>query len=61
MVEEALNLAWHGARAEKPDLKVTIDKSLDPDAGFADLYPQEMTRVLLNLISNGFYATAKRG
>ncbi len=60
LVEEALNLAWHGARAEKPDLKVTIDKALDPNAGFADLYPQEMTRVLLNLISNGFYATTKR-
>jgi signal transduction histidine kinase len=61
MVEEALNLAYHGARAEKPSFKVTIEKSLDPGAGFADLYAQEMTRVLLNLISNGFYATAKRG
>ena len=60
MVEEALNLAYHGARAEKPGFKVTIEKSLDPDAGFADLYAQEMTRVLLNLISNGFYATTKR-
>jgi two-component system, NtrC family, sensor kinase len=60
MVEEALNLAYHGARAEKPGFNVTIAKSLDPEAGAADLYPQEMTRVLLNLISNGFYATTKR-
>ena len=60
MVEEALNLAYHGARAEKPGFNVTIDKSLDPNAGAADLYAQEMTRVLLNLISNGFYATTKR-
>ena len=60
MVEEALNLAYHGARAEKPGFNVTIVKSLDPDAGAADLYPQEITRVLLNLISNGFYATTKR-
>ena len=60
MVEEALNLAYHGARAEKPGFKVTIEKSLNPDAGSVDLYPQEMTRVLLNLISNGFYATTKR-
>ena len=60
MVEEALNLAYHGARAEKPGFNVTIEKSLDPDAGAADLYSQEMTRVLLNLISNGFYATTKR-
>jgi two-component system, NtrC family, sensor kinase len=60
MVEEALNLAYHGARAEKPGFNVTIVKSLDPDAGAAEVYAQEMTRVLLNLISNGFYATAKR-
>jgi signal transduction histidine kinase len=60
MVEEALNLAYHGARAEKPGFNVTIEKSLDPAAGGADLYPQEITRVLLNLISNGFYATTKR-
>ena len=60
MVEEALNLAYHGARAEKPGFNVTIEKSLDPNAGAAEVYVQEMTRVLLNLIGNGFYATAKR-
>jgi signal transduction histidine kinase len=60
MVEEALNLAYHGARAEKPGFNVAIVRELDPDAGKADLYPQEITRVLLNLISNGFYATTKR-
>jgi two-component system, NtrC family, sensor kinase len=60
MVEEALNLAYHGMRAEKPGFNVTIVKSLDPNAGSAEVYAQEMTRVLLNLISNGFYATSKR-
>src|SRR5208283_3443903 len=60
MVEEALNLAYHGARAEKPGFNVTIARSLDPNAGAAEVYAQEMTRVLLNLVSNGFYATAKR-
>jgi GAF domain-containing protein len=60
MVEEALNLAYHGARAEKPGFSVAIVKSLDEAAGGASIYAQEMTRVLLNLISNGFYATAKR-
>ncbi len=60
MVEEALNLAYHGARAEKPGFNVSIAKSLDDKAGAADLYALEMTRVLLNLISNGFYATTKR-
>jgi signal transduction histidine kinase len=61
LVEESMNLAYHGARAEKPGFNVTLRKELDPAAGEADLYPQEITRVLLNLISNGFYATSKRG
>ncbi|MER8967279.1 GAF domain-containing protein [Mesorhizobium sp. M0808] len=60
VVEESLNLAYHGARAEKPGFNVTLTRSFDPQAGDVDLYPQEITRVLLNLISNGFYATAKR-
>ena len=61
LVEESLNLAYHGARAEKPQFNVTLMRDLDPDAGTAELFPQEITRVLLNLISNGFYAVAKRG
>ncbi|BCG96746.1 hypothetical protein MesoLj131a_56100 [Mesorhizobium sp. 131-2-1] len=61
VVEESLNLAYHGARAEKPGFNVTLTRNFDPQAGDVDLYPQEITRVLLNLISNGFYATAKRG
>ena len=60
MVEEALNLGYHGARAEKPGFNVTLERDFDPRAGEADLYLQEITRVLLNLISNGFYAIAKR-
>ena len=61
VVEESLNLAYHGARAEKQGFNITLEKSFDPAAGEVDLYPQEITRVLLNLISNGFYATMKRG
>ena len=60
MVEEALNLGYHGARAEKPGFNVNLEKDFDPEAGAADIYLQEVTRVLLNLISNGFYATDKR-
>jgi signal transduction histidine kinase len=61
VVEESLNLAYHGARAEKQGFNITLEKDFDPQAGEVDLYPQEITRVLLNLISNGFYATVKRG
>jgi two-component system NtrC family sensor kinase len=60
LVEESLNLAYHGARAEKQGFNITLKRSFDPDAGQVDLYPQEITRVFLNLISNGFYAATKR-
>lgn len=60
IVEESLNLAYHGARAERQGFNITLERAWDPDAGEVDLYPQEITRVLLNLISNGFYATVKR-
>jgi signal transduction histidine kinase len=60
IVEESLNLAYHGARAEKNGFNITLKRNLDPDAGAVDLYPQEITRVFLNLISNGFYAATKR-
>jgi signal transduction histidine kinase len=60
LVEESLNLAYHGARAEKQGFNITLERSLDPAAGEVDLFPQEITRVLLNLISNGFYAATKR-
>jgi GAF domain-containing protein len=60
IVEESLNLAYHGARAEKSGFNITLQRDLDPSAGVIDLYPQEITRVLLNLISNGFYAASKR-
>ena len=60
LVEESLNLAYHGARAEKQGFNITMEKSLDPTAGAVDIFPQEITRALLNLISNGFYAATKR-
>jgi GAF domain-containing protein len=60
LVEESLNLAYHGARAEKQGFTITLERSLDPAAGEADLFPQDITRALLNLISNGFYAATKR-
>jgi signal transduction histidine kinase len=60
LVEESLNLAYHGARAEKQGFTITMEKSLDPTAGEVDVYPQDITRALLNLIANGFYAATKR-
>jgi PAS domain S-box-containing protein len=59
ILDESLNLAYHGARAEKPGFKITVRRDFDVRAGAVDLYPQEMTRALLNLISNGFYAATR--
>jgi signal transduction histidine kinase len=60
LVEESLNLAYHGARAEKQGFKISMEKFFDPAAGQVDVYPQDITRAFLNLISNGFYAATKR-
>jgi two-component system, NtrC family, sensor kinase len=60
LVEESFKLAYHGARAEKQDFNVIVEQSLDPAAGEVDVFPQEITRVLLNLISNGVYATREK-
>ena len=60
LVEDSLSLAYHGARAEKQGFDIKLERSFDPAAGMVDLFPQEITRVLLNLISNGVYAAKKR-
>jgi len=60
LVEEALNLAYHGARSQDQSFEITLERDFDRNIAPVDLVPQEMTRVLLNLISNGFYAANKR-
>ena len=60
LVGESLNLAYHGARAEKAGFSIELMQNFDPNAGSIELYPQEITRALLNLISNGFYAAIRR-
>jgi len=60
LVTESLSLAYHGARAERSDFNITLEQYLDPHAGAVDMYPQDLTRALLNLFSNGFYAAISR-
>ncbi len=60
LVEESLNLAYHGARAANPQFSVVLRRDFDPDAGVIEAFPQEITRVLMNLIDNGFYVLIKR-
>src|SRR4030095_7306065 len=42
IVEESLNLAYHGARAEKQGFNITMERSFGPDAGQADVFPQDI-------------------
>ena len=60
LAEEALSLAYHGARAQDPNFNITLEHDLDRNLAPVDVVPQEITRVLLNLIGNGFYAANKR-
>jgi signal transduction histidine kinase len=60
LVEESLNLAWHGARAETQGFEIKLKQSFDPSAAGADVFPQDIRRALLNLIANGFYATKRK-
>jgi signal transduction histidine kinase len=60
LVEEALNLAYHGARAQDQSFNITLERDFDRALAPIELVPQDMTRVLLNLFGNGFYAAAKR-
>ena len=56
LVSEHVNLAYHGKRAQVPDLHVTVKRDLDAQAGTVDMVPQEIGRVLLNLLGNAFDA-----
>jgi two-component system NtrC family sensor kinase len=60
LVEEALNLAYHGARARDQSFNITLVRDFAPAIAPVELVPQDMTRVFLNLFGNGFYAANKR-
>ena len=60
LLEEALNLAYHGARAQDQNFNITLERELDRDIAPIKLVPQDVTRVFLNLFGNGFYAADKR-
>jgi signal transduction histidine kinase len=60
LVDEALNLAYHGARAQNQDFNITLERDYAASLKPIELAPQEITRVFLNLFGNGFYAANKR-
>jgi signal transduction histidine kinase len=60
LIEESLNLAYHGARAHDQNFNITLERDFDPAIAPIELVPQDITRVFLNLFGNGFYAANKR-
>jgi signal transduction histidine kinase/HAMP domain-containing protein len=60
LIEETLNLAYHGARAQDQSFNITMERDLDRNLAPIEVVPQDLTRVFLNLFGNGFYAAAKK-
>jgi len=60
LVDEALNLAYHGARAQDQSFNITFERDFDGNLTPIEVVPQDVMRVFLNLIGNGFYAADKR-
>jgi signal transduction histidine kinase len=60
LIDDALNLAYHGARAQDQSFNITLQRNFDEGITPITLVPQDVTRVLLNLLSNGFYAARRR-
>jgi len=60
LLREALQLAWHGMRAQVPDFTVEIEEEYDTSLPRIEVIPQEISRVFLNVLSNAFQAVRKR-
>ncbi|MCK5574807.1 MAG: GHKL domain-containing protein [Sphingomonadales bacterium] len=60
LVQEACDLAFHGERATDRNFQIEMDMRLQDDLQNINVVPQDVTRVLINLLSNAFYATKKR-
>jgi signal transduction histidine kinase len=60
VIDEALNLAYHGARAQDQSFSITLERDFSESVAAIEVNPQDLTRVFLNIFSNGFYAAMKR-
>ncbi|MBV8538363.1 MAG: GAF domain-containing protein, partial [Alphaproteobacteria bacterium] len=60
LIDESLNLAYHGVRAQDKDFNVTLERDFDSTLQPIEIVPQDITRVFLNLFGNGFYAVRQR-
>jgi two-component system, NtrC family, sensor kinase len=60
LIDEALNLAYHGARAQDQSFTIALERDFGDGITPIDVNPQDITRVFLNIFSNGFYAATRR-
>ncbi len=56
LLEQYVNLAYHGMRAQNKEFNITIEKSYDESLGKINIVPQDISRVFLNIINNACYA-----
>ncbi|MFZ0490560.1 MAG: ATP-binding protein [Salegentibacter sp.] len=59
-VDEYLRLAYHGLRAKDKSFNAKMKTDFDPESGKIEVIPQELGRVILNLVTNAFYAVSER-
>jgi len=60
LADEYLRLAYHGLRAKDKSFNATLETDYDTTIGLITLIPQDMGRVILNLITNAFYAVNEK-
>lgn len=60
LVEEYVNLTYHGVRAGDSTFNASIQRDYGGDVGLVDVVPQDLSRVILNLVSNACYAVHQR-
>ncbi len=60
LADEYLRLAYHGLRAKDKSFNATMKTDFDETIGMINIVPQDIGRVILNLITNAFYACTDR-
>jgi nitrogen-specific signal transduction histidine kinase len=60
LADEYLRLAYHGLRAKNKSFNATMLTDFDPSIGKIDIFPQDIGRVMLNLITNAFYSVTEK-
>ncbi len=60
MLEEDINLAYHGMRAQDNSFNIKIEKDLDQSIDKIEVVPQDISRVFLNIINNGCYEAHRK-